>query len=404
MIQMYNFLLKNFPPFTLNRQEGVPNATTKESVTRISLKPEFSSLNKFEEKLKNIDSFQKMISTQDLSSISSLISSISVESSTSSKHTEVQSQSSEILKSKLNKKPTSNSKVSKNLAAQQSVKCTNCSSITASSNSMSVIKPKKKKRNLILSKLNSIDAEDDQNENSETTNANDFPGNDDSYDTDENEDKDQMITIIMKQPKSSNDEPILETKLNSSKFKSSSSSLNHFHHSASLMLHKNDKNSILIKDMVKKLSCVDNTNNDDEDEDEYDEEDEYEEEDDEGDEDEYYDDEECNEDDADEEGCANSIPTSPLVEEFFKTMKNDEENIIFVQSLSSLAKKTLFNQQCQQQRKLLNRKQQQSIKDILIESNTIIHLGSSPSINNENTTKLMSGTCSQQQLNTSTSK
>ncbi len=248
MIQMYNFLLKNFPPFTLNRQEGVPNATTKESVTRISLKPEFSSLNKFEEKLKNIDSFQKMISTQDLSSISSLISSISVESSTSSKHTEVQSQSSEILKSKLNKKPTSNSKVSKNLAAQQSVKCTNCSSITASSNSMSVIKPKKKKRNLILSKLNSIDAEDDQNENSETTNANDFPGNDDSYDTDENEDKDQMITIIMKQPKSSNDEPILETKLNSSKFKSSSSSLNHFHHSASLMLHKNDKNSILIKD------------------------------------------------------------------------------------------------------------------------------------------------------------
>lgn len=55
---------------------------------------------------------------------------------------------------------------------------------------------------------------------------------------------------------------------------------------------------------------------------------------------------------------------APLVEEFLKTIKDEEDNIIFVQSLSSLAKKTLFNEQDQQQqqkqhhqRKLAKRKQ-----------------------------------------------
>ena len=42
------------------------------------------------------------------------------------------------------------------------------------------------------------------------------------------------------------------------------------------------------------------------------------------------------------------------MEEFLKTINNDEENIIFVQSLSSLAKNTLFNQQ-----KNKNRRKQQ---------------------------------------------
>ena len=47
------------------------------------------------------------------------------------------------------------------------------------------------------------------------------------------------------------------------------------------------------------------------------------------------------------------------MEEFLKTINNDEENIIFVQSLSSLAKNTLFNQQKSKNRRKQQKQQQQ---------------------------------------------
>ena len=309
------------------------------------------------------------------------MSSISVEPSTSSKHAYVQPQSSETFKSKLIEKPTS----SKNLSAKKSPKSTDCSPTTNSS----------KPTNSLSDKINL------------------------KKNTDENEDKDQIITIIMKQPKSCTGEPFLENKLIDTKLKLSSSSHHNFHHSA--MLLKNDKNSIFIKDMIKKVSCINNTNNENEDENEYenqneddddeDDDDEDDDEDEDENDEEYYDDEECNEvdeecneDDEKEKNCSNLMPASPLVEEFLKSMNEKEENVIFVQSLSSLAKKTLFNQQCQHQRKLLNRTQQQVPKDTLNESNKIIHLSSFSSNSKEQIVKAKPRTFSQHQINTLISK
>ena len=67
------------------------------------------------------------------------------------------------------------------------------------------------------------------------------------------------------------------------------------------------------------------------------------------------------------------------VEEILKTISNNEDNIIFVQPMSSDGKKQ-SNAQAQTQPKVNkpSSKQSSAKKDVLIESNTIIRLGSSP--------------------------
>ena len=116
-----------------------------EQLARISQKSEYLS---FEEKLKNIDTFQKVICSQDLSSISSLISSISVESKT------------EILKSRLTHEQSNNKH-----------KCITCSK----TDSLSLIKLINKDNNLVLSKLSSMDHDDDD-EDDDSDSDSDSPG------------------------------------------------------------------------------------------------------------------------------------------------------------------------------------------------------------------------------------
>ena len=262
-----------------------------------------SSMLKLEEKLKNIDSFQKVIYGQDTASISSLISLIT-------------QQNSNAMSSPLMTADKERSSLSDTAAALKSSKKAGA-------------------------KLDDDDDDDDEVH------------------------KDQLITIIMKQ---SNGASLIESKR-----------------------VKSGRNHDLLKDMVKKFNLIRSKGGEERDEDFYEEEDDDDDDDDEE-EDEEDDDEDDEDDDEDDEFETSSHRT-PLVEEFLKSINQDEENIIFVQSLSSLATKTLFSQpssesSCQQstqQRKMFGRKQEESKSSssdkakMLIESNTIIRLaGNSP--------------------------